>query len=63
MFIVNAVKSLYNGIRHWDYTWISNHAVGLASMQMPYRQFALFIIYGDHRVDEINISLWLEDAI
>ena len=44
-FIVNSRQVLDYRISHRDDARISDHAVGLAAMQMPYREFALLLVY------------------
>ena len=44
-FIVYARQVLDYRISHRDDARISDHAVSLAAMQMPYREFALLLVY------------------
>ena len=62
-FIVNSREPLYNSVGHRDDSWISDHAVGLAAMQMPYREFALLLVDSEHGVDHVCVSLALEYAV
>ena len=60
---VEAVEALDYCVGHRHYARIAHHAVRLASVEMPYGKFSLLLIYGDHGLDEIRISVLLEYAV
>ena len=62
-FVVYIVEAFYNGVSHRRDARIADHAVSLAAMQVPYRKFSLFLIDGEHSVDEVCISFRLEYAV
>ena len=62
-FIVYSIEAFDYRICHRRYAGISDHTVCLATMKMPDRKLALLLIYPQHRVYEVTISLWLEYAV
>ena len=62
-FVVESFESLHDGVSHRRNAGVSYHTVCLAAVQVPYRKLALLLVYVEHCIDEINISVALEDAV
>ena len=57
------IESVDYGISYRHNPRITDHAVCLASVQVPYRQLALFLMDMQHRVYEFSVSVRLEKAV
>ena len=60
---IEAFEILEDSICHRRDAWISDHAVGLAAHEMPYRQLALLLIDMKHGIDEVHESFRLVDRV
>ena len=61
--IIKAFQALDNGIGNSRDGWIAHHAVGLAAMKMPNREFPLLIVDVEHGVDEIRVAPAVDNAV
>ena len=61
--IIKAFQALDNGIGNRRDGWIAHHAVGLAAMKMPNREFPLLIVDVKHGVDEIRVASAVDNAV
>ena len=62
-FVVEALETLHDRVSHRRNARVADHTVGLASVEMPYRKLALLLVDGKHSVDEVSVTLSLEDAV
>ena len=60
--MVKTAKTLDHSIRDRDYPRITDHAVSLATPQMPYRKFALLLIYFQHCVYHVRHPVLMYDG-